>query len=223
LVAVYTVPLSISVHFFGLVPITLVTCPPPPPKKKYRYSNHCELKFTMTYFAGFMMFNTSSSAFNSGSAAFISVSSALCPVAHLLKTVPLPSQRRTRPCPNLPYYVQEEAAVLNTRRLWSAHLHSLGPELRSLVADLAAAQHHGGLLGPLLRRVCQQLVSLSPPTASLVVTSVLGACHSCLQTRAAAAVAARLMAFLAWLVAQPAVKAVVNSLFQEEAARHGCP
>ena len=117
--------------------------------------------------------------------------------------------------------MQELAAVLNSRKLWSAHLLSLEPELRCLVADLAAHHHlHGRGLGPLLRRVCGQLVSLSPPTATIVVTAVLGSCHSSLQAKSGL-VAGRLMAFLAWLVGQPTVKSVVNSLFQEEAARNG--
>ena len=111
--------------------------------------------------------------------------------------------------------------MLNSRKLWSAHLHSLGPALRALISDLAA-QHSLPGLGPLLRRVCAQLVSLSPPTASLVVSAVLASCHSCLQAKAAA-VAARLMAFLAWLVGQPTVKSVVIALFQEEDARNGRP
>jgi hypothetical protein len=112
--------------------------------------------------------------------------------------------------------------VLNTRKLWSAHLHSLaGPELRSLIGLLAA--HHGlPGLGRLLRRVCAQLIGLSPPTAGLVAAAVLASCHACLQARAGtAAVAGRLMAFLAWLVSQPAVKSVVNAqLFLEETARN---
>ena len=96
----------------------------------------------------------------------------------------------------------------------------LEPELRSLVADLAA--HDGPALGPLLRRVCAQLVSLSPPTATIVVRAVLTAVHACLQAKSGL-VAGRLMAFLAWLVAQPTVKSVVNALFQEETARNGGP
>jgi hypothetical protein len=114
--------------------------------------------------------------------------------------------------------LQEVAVVLNSRKLWSAHLLSLEPELKAMVADMAA--HHHGLhgLGPLLRRVCAQLVSLSPPTATIVVTAVLSSCHSCLQAKSGT-VARRLMAFLAWLVGQPTVKSVVNSLFQEEAPR----
>ena len=108
--------------------------------------------------------------------------------------------------------------MLNSRKLWSAHLLSLGPEVGSLVANLAA--HHGlpGPLGPLLRRVCRQLAGLSPPTAGLVASAVLAACHASLQAKAGP-VAARLMAFLAWLVGQPDLKSVVNSHFQEETAR----
>jgi hypothetical protein len=88
------------------------------------------------------------------------------------------------------------------------------------VADLAAQD--GRALGPLLRRVCGQLVSLSPPTATIVVSAVLTAAHACLQAKSGL-LAARLMAFLAWLVDQPTVKSVVNALFQEETPRNGGP
>ncbi|XP_070574528.1 protein virilizer homolog [Ptychodera flava] len=81
----------------------------------------------------------------------------------LLELLPLP----------LPMQVQEALSndeiqqALTTRKLWSIHLHSLAPQIQTIIRNLAGTGYHP--LQHILRRVCWQLADLATPTALLVV------------------------------------------------------
>lgn len=130
-------------------------------------------------------------------------------LSHLLPLpLPLPSAR--------PLAQAESSALLAARALWSAHLHSLEPEIGRIVGEVS------GLVYPpllqLLRRVVDQLSSLAPPTASCVLTAVLGSCQAALTTKNLV-VSARQLSFLCWLVGAPHLKAVMNNLLTEQKPR----
>ena len=129
---------------------------------------------------------SSPQAYTSG----LSLLSALLPLPH-------------PPCP----------ALSAPRKLWSAHLHSLGPGITSLVGSLAGLAHPP--LTALLERVCLQLASLAPPSASLVVARVLEDLPGAMKV---ARVEARLLHFLAWCCRQPLLKAALCSRLREDRA-----
>ena len=104
----------------------------------------------------------------------------------------------------------------NARKLWSAHLHSLAPELGRLVREVA------GFIDPALvarfRRVTAQLTGLAPPTASCILLAVMRACLAALQSKNST-VSARIMGCLSWLCGRAHLKAVMNTLLLEEGVR----
>ena len=106
----------------------------------------------------------------------------------------------------------ETQAVSTGRKLWSAHLHPLSDSLTSMVGTLA------GLSPPpvisALEHVCQQLASLAPPTARLVVSGVVKALGEL--SEGDQLVEVGLKRFLAWCLVQPALKAVFCDLMLEE-------
>ena len=124
-------------------------------------------------------------------------------LALLSSMLPLPSP------PDLP------PAAATGRKLWAAHLHSLGPAVAGMVGTLAGLGHTGVLAT--LELVSLQLAGLTPPSARLVVTGVLAALGEQAERREAR-VEERLMAFLAWCAAQPRLKAVTCELLLEDRA-----
>ena len=108
--------------------------------------------------------------------------------------LPLPSSRAlTR---------QEVEVVSTSRKLWSAHLHPLSTQL-SLVISQAASCSYTPLLS-LTQKVVEQLSSLSPPTALLVVTAVVQGIKE-----VTGPPLDRMFQFLAWCVTQPPIKTVM--------------
>ena len=140
------------------------------------------------------------------------------PLAHLpglgllSELLPLPL-----PLPSLqPLEESEERAVTTWRKLWSAHLHPVSPQLSSLLALIAA--HSCPALTSLLHRVAEQLAGLSPPSALLVVTGLLDSLQQ--SEESGSVVVERQHQFLAWCTAQPAIKAVVVERMREPAWLH---
>lgn len=82
-----------------------------------------------------------------------------------LLPLPLPVQTRT----SLP--ADEVAQTISSRKLWSAHLHSLSSTIGDLISTLCGSSCPPLL--QLLRRVCVQLSDLAAPTALVVSRSVL--------------------------------------------------
>ena len=108
--------------------------------------------------------------------------------------LPLPSSRSLSR--------QEEEAVSTSRKLWSAHLHPLSSQL-SLILCQAASCSYTPLLS-LVQKVGEQLSSLSPPTALLVVTAVIQG-----MKEVTGPPLDRMFQFLAWAVSQPTIKTVL--------------
>ena len=106
--------------------------------------------------------------------------------------LPLPSWRQLGPA--------EESEVSTARKLWSAHLHPLRPQLAALLA--AVSRYSWPPLLAALRKVVDQLASLSPPVALLLVTAMLEAGRE----GEGGVTAARAAQFLAWCVSQPSMK-----------------
>lgn len=61
---------------------------------------------------------------------------------------------------------EEISLAVNTRKLWSAHLHSLTPQIQEMINILATSTCQP--LQQVLRRVCWQLADLSAPAATMV-------------------------------------------------------
>ncbi|XP_077982853.1 protein virilizer homolog [Glandiceps talaboti] len=140
----------------------------------------------------------------------------------LLELLPLP----------LPMQVQEALTAdevqqaLNTRKLWSIHLHSLGPKIQNVINDLAGTGYHP--LQHILRRVCWQLADLATPTALLVVRYVFELLHNELNKASTkedtkedsktlevvGGQANRVLMLLMYLVSQPPVKAPLLHLLR---------
>lgn len=90
-----------------------------------------------------------------------------------LLPLPLPVQTRS-PLPE-----NEILRAVNGRKLWSAHLHSLGSGLQELIATMSGSSFQPLL--QLLRRVCVQLADLAAPTALIVSRGVLDTVLASLQ------------------------------------------
>jgi len=144
-----------------------------------------------------------------------------------LLPLPLPIQTRT-PLPE-----NEILRAVNGRKLWSAHLHSLGSGLQELIATMSGSSFQPLL--QLLRRVCVQLADLAAPTALIVSRGVLDtvlaslqhvrpsspqplpsnnslSTHSVTQDSPCSGHTARLLNFLACLVTHASVKSAVLHL-----------
>merc|ERR1719397_2039270 len=106
----------------------------------------------------------------------------------------------------------ETQAVSTGRKLWSAHLHPLNDSLTSMIGTLAGLSHPPVISA--LEHVCQQLASLAPPSARLVVSGVVKALGELGEGDQHVEVG--LMRFLAWCLVQPALKAVFCDLILEE-------
>ena len=97
---------------------------------------------------------------------------------------------------------QEAEAVSTSRKLWSAHLHPLSSQLANIICQAVSCSFPPLLC--LAQKVADQLSSLSPPTALLVVTAVVQGIKEL-----SGPPLARMFQFLAWCVAQPALKTVL--------------
>jgi len=113
--------------------------------------------------------------------------------------LPLPSPRQLRP--------PEELSLSTCRKLWSAHLHPLSASLSKMVGVLACYSYPALLFT--LQKVVEQLASLAPPTALVVVTAVLDTIHQLQADIAHSSVISRLAMFLSWCLAQPSMKTVL--------------
>lgn len=153
--------------------------------------------------------------------------------------LPLPLARRGGGGPGAASHLSEEdiQEILNARKLWSVHLHTLGPQIQQVVRLLCCS---GPLLLQLLRRVCVQMADLSASTALVVARAALDTVlSSCLAEQdpspattttkleenekdaPAAALpativcstnAARVLNFLAAIIPHPPVKAAILQL-----------
>lgn len=129
-------------------------------------------------------------------------------------------------------HIQE---ILNARKLWSVHLHTLGPQIQQVVRLLCCS---GPQLLQLLRKVCVQIADLSASTALVIGRAALDAVlSSCLiqdpsppanakseenekdvvvaslpVTLVCTAHSARVLNFLAAIVTHPPIKAAVLQL-----------
>ena len=131
---------------------------------------------------------------------FISSSpSVLMPGLGLLsQLLPLPL-----PLPSTRTLNQEEDAMVSTsRKLWSAHLHPLTSQISKLLAEVSTFSYPPML--SLLQKVGEQLSSLSPPIALVVVTAIVDNVKTC----DPGVTMSRMMEFLVWCVTQPSMKTV---------------
>ena len=144
----------------------------------------------------------------------------------LSELLPLPLPVQTR----MPLPEDEVLRAVNGRKLWSAHLHSLGSGLQELIATMSGSSFQPLL--QLLRRVCVQLADLAAPTALIVSRGVLDTVLASLQNVPSTAPqpnnplpipnpvpespcsghTARLLNFLACLVTHASVKSAVLHL-----------
>ncbi|XP_066999085.2 protein virilizer isoform X2 [Anabrus simplex] len=129
-----------------------------------------------------------------------------------LLPLPLPIQTRTA-------LTEDEATrAVNARKLWSAHLHSLGPSLQELIAIMSGSSFQPLL--QLLRRVCVQLADLAAPTALIVSRGILDPVLTSMEQSQSpdqtdglcSGHTARLLNFLACLVTHAAVKSALLQL-----------
>lgn len=88
-------------------------------------------------------------------------------LALLSELLPLPLPMQT----SQPLTDSEVSLVVNSRRLWSAHLLPLDGALQEMIGTLCWSSHQ--TLQQLLKRVCIQLADLGPPTSLVVARSVL--------------------------------------------------
>merc|ERR1719341_208073 len=113
--------------------------------------------------------------------------------------LPLPSPRQLAQ--------KEELSLSTCRKLWSAHLHPLSPSISKMVGVLAC--HSYPALHSLLQKVVEQLASLAPPSAMVVVTAVLETITQLQSDTQHTNVLSRLVMFLSWCLAQPSMKTVL--------------
>ncbi|XP_025114734.1 protein virilizer homolog isoform X3 [Pomacea canaliculata] len=85
----------------------------------------------------------------------------------LSELVPLPFPLLTKE----PLSEDEVALAVNTRKLWSAHLHPLMPDVHNLIGLLAGTGCQPLLC--LLRRVCWQIADLAAPSATMIARCLL--------------------------------------------------
>ncbi|XP_075737295.1 VIR_N domain-containing protein isoform X5 [Rhipicephalus microplus] len=77
-----------------------------------------------------------------------------------------------------PLHAEDIAKVVNSRKLWSAHLHCLSSEIQEIVGTLSYSTC--STIQQLFRRVCIQLSDLTAPSASVVARALLDAFHASL-------------------------------------------
>uniref|UniRef100_A0A1E1XA92 Putative nuclear membrane protein involved in mrna transport n=1 Tax=Amblyomma aureolatum TaxID=187763 RepID=A0A1E1XA92_9ACAR len=77
-----------------------------------------------------------------------------------------------------PLRAEDLTKVVNSRKLWSAHLHSLSTDIQEILGTLGYSTC--STVQQLLRRVCVQLSDLAAPSASVVARAMLDALHGSL-------------------------------------------
>ncbi|XP_039284110.1 protein virilizer isoform X2 [Nilaparvata lugens] len=129
-----------------------------------------------------------------------------------LVPLPLPVQSRS------PLPADEISVAVNSRKLWSAHLHPLSGLLQELIATTSGSSHNQLLHQ--LKTVCVQLADLAAPTALTVAGAVLDAIVSALTPpdRPASPNAVQVLNLLAYLVTHASIKAALMHLLTVRAA-----
>ncbi|KAB5533039.1 hypothetical protein PHYPO_G00127040 [Pangasianodon hypophthalmus] len=106
--------------------------------------------------------------------------------------------------------VQDIGVAMNTRKLWSMHLHAQARTLQELLRCVCVSSCPP--LQSVLRRVCVQLCDLAAPTATLVVRTLLEQLHEEMQLEAVTSQLTRLLALIDSLVSQRSCKAAMLAL-----------
>ncbi|XP_016340751.1 protein virilizer homolog [Sinocyclocheilus anshuiensis] len=110
--------------------------------------------------------------------------------------------------------VQDIGVAMNTRKLWSVHLHAQARVLQEVLRCVCVNS-----CPPLLsmfRRVCVQLCDLAAPTATLVMRTLLEQLQEEMQQEAAGSRLMRLLALLDSLASQRACKSAMLALTNAE-------
>lgn len=136
----------------------------------------------------------------------VSVPEMFAPCLSLLSELlplPLPVQTRT------PLSDIEVSLIMNSRKLWSAHLLPLEGALQEMISTLCWSSYQPLL--QLLKRVCVQLADLGPPTALAVARSILNSLWTELVVTEypLSSRCARLLGILACLLTHPPLKMTV--------------
>ncbi|XP_039535377.1 protein virilizer homolog isoform X3 [Pimephales promelas] len=111
--------------------------------------------------------------------------------------------------------VQDIGVAMNTRKLWSVHLHAQARVLQDVLRCVCVSSCPPLL--SLLRRVCVQLCDLAAPTATLVMRTLLEQLQEEMQQEAAGSRLLRLLALLDSLASQRACKTAMLALLSGSA------
>ncbi|KAL1259539.1 hypothetical protein QQF64_010116 [Cirrhinus molitorella] len=106
--------------------------------------------------------------------------------------------------------VQDIGVAMNTRKLWSVHLHAQARVLQEVLSCVCVSSCPPLL--SMLRRVCVQLCDLAAPTATLVMRTLLEQLQEEMQQEAAGTRLLRLLALLDLLASQRACKSALLAL-----------
>ncbi|KAF7691872.1 hypothetical protein HF521_010839 [Silurus meridionalis] len=106
--------------------------------------------------------------------------------------------------------VQDIGVAMNTRKLWSMHLHARARTLQEMLRCICVSSCPPLL--SVLRRVCVQLCDLAAPTATLVMGTLLEQLHEEMQLETVTLQLTRLLALLDSLVSQRSCKAAMLAL-----------
>ncbi|XP_005158092.1 protein virilizer homolog isoform X2 [Danio rerio] len=111
--------------------------------------------------------------------------------------------------------VQDIGVAMNTRKLWSVHLHAQARVLQEVLR--CACVSSCPPLFSMLRRVCVQLCDLAAPTATLVMRTLLEQLQEEMQQEAAGSRLIRVLALLDSLASQRACKVAMLALLSGSA------
>ena len=118
----------------------------------------------------------------------------------LSQLLPLPL-----PIPSNRELTEEEVTNVSTsRKLWSAHLHPLSSQISKLLG-VASSYSHPPVVS-LLQKIVDQLASLSPPSALLLITAMVGN----IKEAEAGDPLSQQLDFLCWSLAQSNMKTVMS-------------
>ncbi|XP_062841767.1 protein virilizer homolog isoform X1 [Trichomycterus rosablanca] len=106
--------------------------------------------------------------------------------------------------------VQDVLVAMNTRKLWSMHLHAQACTLQEVLKCVCVSSSPPLL--SMLRRVCVQLCDLAAPTATLIIRSLLEQLHEEMQVEGATSQLTRLLALVDLLVSQRSCKVATLAL-----------
>uniref|UniRef100_A0A671M9C6 Protein virilizer homolog n=1 Tax=Sinocyclocheilus anshuiensis TaxID=1608454 RepID=A0A671M9C6_9TELE len=115
--------------------------------------------------------------------------------------------------------VQGVGVAMNTRKLWSVHLHAQAQVLQEVLRCVCVSSCPPLL--SMLRRVCIQLCDLAAPTATLVMRTLLEQLQEEMQQEAAGSHLIRLLALLDSLASQRACKSAMLALLGGSARNEG--